>query len=379
MPCSASSRAVPPVEMISTPSSPSPRANSTRPRLSDTLRSARRIRTSPAPAASTAGRSASAIVLHADEPRVRRVERDAPGGDQAHRTRQQPVLYVVEELTSRRDVPMVRKVEGFLQEDRAAVHALVHEVDRHAGDLYAVLDGLLDRAEAREGGQERRVDVHDPPGEAADEGRREELHEPGQDDQLDAPLLEPVRERLVAPRAVGLLGQREDRGLDMRLLGPFEPTRLRAARHNAYDLDPVAPVDALEQRLEIRALPRDQDCDPKAHAATRSTGYGPSVVSSRPSSMSVSTRARMSARRMCDDTPYAGRPSYELRWIFLLREPWRISAQVVRPTAGRATLATWMIASSRPPISTGSGGGALSARAGSHTSQHPGAPPTGEP
>src|SRR5215218_10004472 len=155
----------------------------------------------------------------------------------------------------------------------------------------------------------------------------------------------------------------------MRLLRPFEPARLGAARHHAYDLDPVAPVDALEQRLEVRALPGDQDCNPKAHAATRSTGYGPSVVSSRPSSISVSTRARMSARRMWDDTPYAGIPSYELRWIFLLREPCRISAQVVRPTAGRAPVATWMIASSRLPISTGSGGGAVRTRAGSQTSQ----------
>src|SRR5215213_3579787 len=78
----------------------------------------------------------------------------------------------------------------------------------------------------------------------------------------------------------------------------------------------------------------------------------------------------MSARRMWDETPYAGSPSYELRWIFLLREPCRISAQVVRPTAGRAPPATAMIASSRPLIWTGSGGGASIASAGVHTSQH---------
>src|SRR5579862_1771046 len=46
-PADASSRAVPPVETSSTPSSARPRANSTMPRLSETESSARRTRTSP--------------------------------------------------------------------------------------------------------------------------------------------------------------------------------------------------------------------------------------------------------------------------------------------------------------------------------------------
>src|SRR5215208_1445608 len=62
----------------------------------------------------------------------------------------------------------------------------------------------------------------------------------------------------------------------------------------------------------------------------------------------------MSARRMCDDVAYAGSPSYELRSIFLVRAPCRISAHVVRPTAGCAIFATEMIAWSRFSIATGS-------------------------
>jgi hypothetical protein len=46
-PAAWSSCAVPPVEMISTPSSTSPRANSTIPRLSETESSARATTTSP--------------------------------------------------------------------------------------------------------------------------------------------------------------------------------------------------------------------------------------------------------------------------------------------------------------------------------------------
>src|SRR3954447_2605302 len=47
MPWSRSSRAVPPVDTISTPRSASPRAKSTSPRLSDTVRRARLTWTSP--------------------------------------------------------------------------------------------------------------------------------------------------------------------------------------------------------------------------------------------------------------------------------------------------------------------------------------------
>src|SRR5215216_4590117 len=133
MPCAPSSRAVPPVETISTPSSTRPRANSTSPRLSDTLRSALLMRTSPASTGSTPPVAASAIVLlsYAHAARIVRVERNTARGDQPHGTRQQPVLDLMKELTGRRDVPMVRKLERFLQHDRPAVHALVHEMHRH--------------------------------------------------------------------------------------------------------------------------------------------------------------------------------------------------------------------------------------------------------
>src|SRR3954452_15883179 len=106
----------------------SPRANSTSPRLSDTLRSARWIRTSPWATVSVAGGPVSAICLHAHQPRVVRVEGHATRRDQPHRMRQQPVLDLVEMLPGRCDVAMVGKLEGFLQEDRPAVHALVDEV-----------------------------------------------------------------------------------------------------------------------------------------------------------------------------------------------------------------------------------------------------------
>src|SRR3954468_1397151 len=126
MPARSSSRAVPPVDTISTPRSASPRANSTSPRLSDTVRRARRTRTSPGWVTSTGPWSVVAIGASLDDHgtgRVR-VEPDPAGRDQVHGTRQQPVLDLVDAFLDRGDVARIRKdVEGLLQDDRPGVHA----------------------------------------------------------------------------------------------------------------------------------------------------------------------------------------------------------------------------------------------------------------
>src|SRR5687767_13554575 len=88
MPASASSRAVPPVETISTPSCARPRAKSTSPRLSDTDRSARRTCTSPACTTPGAWVSAFAIAhLH-----LAPHDLDPAGRQQPHDPRQKLVL-----------------------------------------------------------------------------------------------------------------------------------------------------------------------------------------------------------------------------------------------------------------------------------------------
>ena len=65
-----------------------------------------------------------------------------------------------------------RQVERALEDDRAGVDALVDEVDGHAEHLDAVGERLLDRADARERRQQRRVHVDDALGEAGEERRR---------------------------------------------------------------------------------------------------------------------------------------------------------------------------------------------------------------
>src|SRR4051794_33888323 len=153
MPSRWSSRAVPPVETISTPSSFSPRAKSTRPRLSLTVRSARRTRTSSGAVTSTPVPSlvATAISSLDDNPaRRRRVDAYRSGGDQPDCPRQKLVLDGVNPRLDRADVQSIRiDLEGLLRDDRPRVDALVDEVDGHAHHAYPVVDRLLDRAQPR--------------------------------------------------------------------------------------------------------------------------------------------------------------------------------------------------------------------------------------
>src|SRR3954451_16190665 len=159
-PAPSSSRAVPPVETISTPSSARPRANSMSPRLSETVSRALRTRTSPGCVTSTGPWSVVAIAASLDDHVTRRIRIDAhlPGCDQAHGSRQQPMLDLVHSFLDRCDVARIRKnVEGFLQDDRARVDVLLHEVDGHAHHLHAVVESLLDRPEPAERRQQRRM------------------------------------------------------------------------------------------------------------------------------------------------------------------------------------------------------------------------------
>src|SRR5436853_3162969 len=104
IPAVARNLAVPPVETISTPSSASPRAKSTTPRLSDTVISARATRTSPGATVSYSF-AVPTSVIHDHPARVAGVDPDLAARDQADGARQQLVLDLVHLLLHGGDVP----------------------------------------------------------------------------------------------------------------------------------------------------------------------------------------------------------------------------------------------------------------------------------
>src|SRR5437868_7172789 len=283
---------------------------SSTPRLSDTESSARRIRTSPASMISVEVDSVASDIssfLDQDPARILWVDPYRTAREEPDRTWKQLVLDRVNGLLDRLKLRRIRKLERLLQDDRPAVHPLVHEVDRHAHHAYAVIHGLLDGPEAPKRRKQRRMHVDNPPLEAADELRTEDLHEAGEHHQIHLMLVEPVAENTVASVPVAtVLGRGEHAGVDRRGARALEPPRAGPVGGHAHHLDPIAPVELVQDRLEVGPLPGDHDRDSEAHAATEaggtlSTGRVPPVVASLFCSISSSIRARMSARRMWDD------------------------------------------------------------------------------
>src|SRR5437588_4453322 len=176
MPAVARNLAVPPVDTISTPSSCRPRAKSTTPRLSETVIRARWTRTSPGATVSNAAAVRTSVIDY-HPARIRRVDPDLALRDQAHGAGQQVVLDLVDLPLDGVDVPRIGKLERTLEDDRAAVDALVDEVHGHPGDLDSVRQRLLDRMDSREGGEQRRVHVDDRVAKARDEFGTQQLHE----------------------------------------------------------------------------------------------------------------------------------------------------------------------------------------------------------
>src|SRR4051794_27864781 len=128
-PASRSVAAVPPVETSSTPSSASPRANSTMLVLSDTDRTARRTRTSPGCVmAVIAGGPYRSDLRQQDAPGLRRVDPHDAAGDEPHGLREQLVLHGPQRRADLLHLGRHRQLHGALEDDRAAVDALVDEV-----------------------------------------------------------------------------------------------------------------------------------------------------------------------------------------------------------------------------------------------------------
>ena len=85
---------------------------------------------------------------------------------------------------------------GGLRQDCSSVQRLVHEVDGAARNFYPMLQGLSLGMQPSKRGEQGGMDVDDPSREPLNEGRAQDSHEPSQDDQLHAALLQNRRDRL---------------------------------------------------------------------------------------------------------------------------------------------------------------------------------------
>src|SRR3954471_9432215 len=208
-PASRSAAAVPPAERISTPRPARPRAKSATPVLSETETSARRTLTAPSSTVSDRV-SAAASLIDYDLVRIIGIDPNLARRDHADRLRVELVLGRMDLQLERLAVAIGRDLDLALDDHRPGIDPLVDEVDADAGDVGPGRQRLADRVEAGEGGQQGGVNVDDAIAEARDEGRAEQLHVAGEDDQVGAALLDPLGHRGVALAAIAELLAREE-------------------------------------------------------------------------------------------------------------------------------------------------------------------------
>src|SRR2546422_10129053 len=84
------------------------------------------------------------VVVDQDEPWIWGVEADASPRDQADRPGQELVFCFVQDRQGVLLASSVGKVNSLLQDDRAGIDSVVHEVDRHSPHLHAVGDLVVD-------------------------------------------------------------------------------------------------------------------------------------------------------------------------------------------------------------------------------------------
>ena len=291
-PASRSAAAVPPVEMISTPRSARPRAKSTIPVLSETEISARRTsiassaaaeRSLPPPVVTGSAMlyslaSTSTWTSRGFSGSIRTapaaIKRIASGSSSCS------TRWISFSSWARSRV--YGTVDRLLQDNRPRVDPLVDQVHGHPGDRHPVRERLADRVEARERGKQRRMHVDDPVAKPAHELRGQELHVAGEDDQVDIPLGQPVRDRGVARGPVRMPGALEHPGLDPGLPGTLQRRSLRLVRGHAGNLDPIPAVQPVENRLQVGPRARREDGDrERAGAAAAGPGGGRSTPRAR--------------------------------------------------------------------------------------------------
>ena len=108
--------------------------------------------------------------------------------------------------------------ECALCDDPPAVERRIDPVDRHAEDLDPVVEGLPDGVLPAEGGQQRGMDIDDPPAAGPQHRRPEDAHVSGQTDQLRTSLLEPLHDQPLVLILWAVYLRVEDEGRNAELL-----------------------------------------------------------------------------------------------------------------------------------------------------------------
>src|SRR5882724_8470709 len=156
--------------------------------------------------------------------------------------------------------------DGGLQDDGAGVEVFVDEVDGAAGELHAVVEGLLLRFEARERGEERGMNIQDALGKGGDEEWEEEAHVACEADEIDLVFAEDGGDLAVVGFALEAFGG-DGAGGNVAGGGAFEAggAGLVADDDGDFGAGDAACGDTIGEGFEVGAATAEEDADAFEH------------------------------------------------------------------------------------------------------------------
>lgn len=177
-----------------------------------------------------------------------------------------PMLLDEDARRQRIDRVIVQHRHAALHDDRAAIELRCHKVHRHTGELYAVLERLSLRVDARKRRKERRMDIENGIRKRLEHGSADEPHEPSQADQADMTRAQGAHECAVELIAYRERAMTDVERLDPGLAGTIEARRFGTIRDDNRNLGLEATFsNRIDYSLKVTAAPRDENADPPVH------------------------------------------------------------------------------------------------------------------
>jgi hypothetical protein len=234
---------------------------------------------------------------HTGSPRrgARRLGDEAALGDPLQHPGEQVVLAREDAQAQGLLVVAGQDGDGGLRDDGTGVGAAIDQMHGAAGDPHAVLEGLTLRVDAREGRQERRVDVDDVHREGVEHHVREQAHEPCQDDPFGPVGAQGLHHGRVEGATALVMRVIDDDGRNAGGARPVDRPGAGDVRDDDGDACvELARGDGVDDGLQVRPAPGRQHAedDHEGHSTRSSKGRSLSTRTMVPSAMGLSPSPR---------------------------------------------------------------------------------------
>jgi len=133
-----------------------------------------------------------------------------------------------------------------------------------------VFERLTLSVETWKGRKKRGMDVEDAIGKRFEQRFPDDPHEPGEADQFNPAVEKNIGDRTIARLSVGKISSMDDARFDSSLTCARQPSRFGPIRdHDSNPCIETALSNGIDNGLEIRSPPRDENADSTIHCRAR--------------------------------------------------------------------------------------------------------------